>query len=135
MQINEQTIRHVVEWAWGTAKWLAESKQASDAYMDWLIQQNAGKIELPPDQGISLHEQHIQNIAQARDAAQAILNLIAFNPPPPNFGVMFQNLSTPQPEPAETSEPPFSQDHYMYHTPSGPNPPCPNCAWLNWSQP
>jgi hypothetical protein len=31
-------------------------------------------------------------------------------------------------------EPPHDEDHYLHHTPAGPNPPCPNCTWLNWSQ-
>jgi hypothetical protein len=35
----------------------------------------------------------------------------------------------------EDEEPAFDENHYRYHTPAGPNPECPNCAWLNWSQP
>ena len=32
-------------------------------------------------------------------------------------------------------EPPFSVNHYRYHTPAGPNPPCANCRHVNFSQP
>ena len=34
----------------------------------------------------------------------------------------------------ENPEPPFDQNHYMFHTPAGPNPQCANCEWLNWQQ-